>query len=354
MAEQTREQRLVDGILARGVVAHEQLGLLARRLELTVQILPFAQPQVVEVLALAQAPEGTAGQFALLLAHVVPQVEVAEEVALLVLEPGVLLIRLGLRVRGALTRILDRHRRDDDEYLPQRAVLGGGDEHASEPRVDGQAREGAAGRSQLLARPLSGGVEGVQFLEQRQAVLDLAGVGRVDEREARDVAEAQGRHLQDDAREVRPQDLGVGELRAGREILLRVQPDADAVGDTATPAGALTGGGLRDRLDRQTLHLRALAVARDARGAGVDDVADARHRQRRLGDVRRQDDASPVVRGEDAMLLGGGQARIERHDLDVVTRAPPVSALERVRGVADLALTGAEDEDVLRRTVTAA
>ena len=79
-------------------------------------------------------------------------------------------------------------------------------------------------------------------------------------------------------------------------------------------------------LDRQPLHLQARAVAADPRGARVDDVADARHGERRLGDVRGQHDAAARVRPEDALLLGGGEARVERQHLDVRSPSRPVSA----------------------------
>ena len=52
---------------------------------------------------------------------------------------------------------------------------------------------------------------GVQLLQQRDAVADLAAVRRVEEREVLDVAEAERLHLQDHGREARAQDLGLGE-----------------------------------------------------------------------------------------------------------------------------------------------
>jgi hypothetical protein len=50
------------------------------------------------------------------------------------------------------------------------------------------------------------------------------------------------------------------------------------------------------------------------------------------------------VRREHAVLVGGGQPRVERHDLRVRHRAFG----EGVGGVADVALAGEEDEDVAR------
>ena len=88
-----------------------------------------------------------------------------------------------------------------------------------------------------------------------------------------------------------------GSVKRGRsrEVVLGVEPDADAVRRAPAAALALVGRGLRDRLDRQPLHLQPRAVAADPRGARVDDVADPRHRQRRLGDVRREHDAAAAA-----------------------------------------------------------
>ncbi len=147
--------------------------------------------------------------------------------------------------------------------------------------------------------------------------------------------------------EVGAQDLRVGELGPCLEVLLGVQPDRDARRDPAAAAGPLVGGGLADRLDRQPLHLGARGVAGDPRGAGVDDVADAGHGQRGLGDVGGEHDAAPGVRLEDAVLLGGGEPGVERQDLDRPPgRRTALGVGEGVGGVADLALAGQEDQDV--------
>src|SRR6185437_12148277 len=145
--------------------------------------------------------------------------------------------------------------------------------------------------------------------------------------------------------QVRALDLGVGELRAALEVLFRVEPDADAVGDAAAAALALVGTGLRDRFDGEALHLGAQAVAADAGGARVDHVPDAGDGERGLGDVGGEHDAAArhgPVGGhlEDPVLLSGAQPAVERQHVGV--RA----ALQRVGGVADLLLAGEEDEDV--------
>ena len=156
------------------------------------------------------------------------------------------------------------------------------------------------------------------------------------------VPEAERLHSQDHAGQRRAQDFRVGEARPVGEILLVVEPDADAVADPPAAPGALVGCGLADRLDLQLLDLVAVAVALDARGAGVDHILDARHRQRGFGNVGRQHDAPRAVRLEDAVLLGLAQSREQRHHLD----AGRMVLAQGFRGIADLAFAGQEHQHV--------
>ena len=175
--------------------------------ELAVQVLPLADAQVVQELALHGAAELVAAQRLLLLAEVAPQVEQGEEVGVLVGEPGVQLVGGLLVLGGPLARVLDGQAGGDDQHLVEHAALVGLDHHPGHPRVQREGGQRAAGRGELPVL-----VEGVQLLEQRQAVGDGAAVRRVDEREVGDVAEVQGGHLQQHRGEVGAQDLGVGEL----------------------------------------------------------------------------------------------------------------------------------------------
>ncbi len=269
--------------------------------------------------------------------HVAPEVEPGEEVGALVLEARVLLVGLRAHLRRPLPGVLERQSRGDDEYLAEAAEPLGLEDHPAQPRVDRQPGQAPAD----LGEPLVGR-DGVELLEQLPAGGDVAPVGRLDEREPAQVAEAQRGHLQDHRGQVGAQDLGLGELRAGLEVLLGVEPDRDAGGDPAAATGALVGRGLADRLDRQPLHLRARGVARDPRDAGVHDVPDAGDGQRGLGDVGGQHHPAPGVWLEDLVLLGSGEPRVERHHLE------PLQAREGVSGVADLPLAGQEDQDVAR------
>ena len=210
----------------------------------------------------------------------------------------------------------------------------------------GSTGRSARRRPSLVSRgPLPRGaarLDRPELVQQVDAVADLALVGRVDEREVLDRAEADRGHLQDHLGQARAQDLRVGEARPLRVVVLGVEADADALARPPAAALALVGRRARDRLDRQALHLQARAVAADARLAGVDDVADAGHGDRRLGDVGGQHDARLAVRRERALLLGAREPRVQRQQLDVVAHP----AAQRVGGVADLALAAQEDQDV--------
>ncbi len=302
----------------------------------------------MQVLGLARASEGAVRQRFLLVLEVAPQRVERLEVGALALEPGVRLVGLGLLVDRPLSRVLDGQGRDDDEHLTGAAEPAGLDDHPREPRVERQPRQGATGcREPPTAPPVPAPLfvtdrERAELFEQADPIGDLAGVGRVDEREAGDVAEPERRHLQDDRGQRGALDLGLGELGPGVEVLFRVQPDAHAGGDAPAPAGALRRAGLADRLDGQSLHLGPLAVAGDAGGAGVHDVTDAGHGERGLGDVRREDDPAPAPPVEDAVLLGRGEPGEQRQHLGV----RELQGGERLRRVPDLTLPGEEREDV--------
>ena len=148
----------------------------AGRLELAVQILPFANPQVVEVLALAHPAECAAREVLLLLLQVVPQVQQPREVTVLVGEPSMLLVGLLLFVQGALARVLDGEGGDDDEHLSQRTVRFGLHHHPGHARVDGQLGDLAAVCRESLAwvRRLISRHDCLELLQKLDAVSDLA------------------------------------------------------------------------------------------------------------------------------------------------------------------------------------
>lgn len=340
--EQAGQQRDVHVLLGGVDLVDVDAHALGDRAQLRVDVLPLADPQEVQVLLLAHPAEGGRAALLLLLADVAPHVQEREEIARLVLEPGVVLVGLRLLVRGPLARVLDGQRRRDDHDLADAVVLVGLDDHAGQARVHGELGELAAHRREPLLGVLLRRVQRAELLEQLDAVADVAVVRRVDEGELLDLAEAGRGHLEDDGSQVRAQDLGVRELGTGVEVVLGVEPDADAVRGAAAAALALVGAGLGDPFDGQALHLGAVAVAGDPGGARVDHVLDARDGQGGLGDVRGQDDPAPRVLLEDAVLLGVGEAGVQGQDLGEAK----IPLVQGVRRVADLALAGEEDQDV--------
>ena len=305
------------------------------------EVLPLAHPQVVEELAPAHPPE-RAAELALLLLQVAPEVEPGEEVGGLVLEPRVLLVGLRALLRRALAGVLDRQRRGDHEHLAHAAEPLGLQDHPAQAWVDRQPGEPPAD----LGEPLVGG-EGAELLEQCHAVGDGCGGRAARRRGTRRRRRGPSAVIcrMTEARLVRRIS---GSVNSGArvEVLLGVEPDRRCRRRTRPQrparwsAEACEIGSIGSRCT-----LRRAAVARDARAPGVDDVADAGHGQRGLGDVGGEHDPAPGVRLEDAVLLGGREARVERQDLGAAAAVPA----QGVGGVADLPLAGEEDEDVARR-----
>ena len=196
----------------------------------------------MQVLVAAQSTEPAGRELTLLLLHVRPQVQVGEEVGAGRSEPPVQRVCPLPRLERTLPRVLDRQRGRDDEHLLHAALARSLDHHASEPWVDRKAGQPTSRRGE--SRGLAATFEGAELLEQRDAVTQGAPVWRVDEAELLEVSQAEVGHLQDDRRQVRPQDLRIGEARPVVVVLLGVEPQADALGHAAAPARALVGRGL--------------------------------------------------------------------------------------------------------------
>src|SRR5215207_10127038 len=116
---------------------------------LAVPVLPLADAQVVQELALHGAPELVAAERVLLLGQVPPEVEQAQEVGVLVGEPAVQLVG-GLLVLGRpLTHVLHGEPGGDDQHLLQHTAPVGLDDHPGDPRVQRQRGERPAGLGEL-------------------------------------------------------------------------------------------------------------------------------------------------------------------------------------------------------------
>ena len=265
-----------------------------QRTELPVHVEPFPNAHIVQVLAAAQAPERARTELGLLLPQVVPQVQQGEEVAGRIGEAGVEAVGLLTALLGPLPHILDRQSRDDREHRSEHLRPLGFDEHAREARVDGQSRDAASDLGQ--PRAALPGVDGAELGEEVERRLHAARIRAREEGERCHVAEAEAEHLQEHGGKARAKDLGLGEFRTRGEIVFGVEADRDARRGAAGAPGALLRRGLRHWFDRQALDLAAVAVPRDAGRSGVDDVPDAGHREARLGDVGREDDAATQAR----------------------------------------------------------
>ncbi|KWV87240.1 hypothetical protein PFLmoz3_03088 [Pseudomonas fluorescens] len=157
-------------------------------------------------------------------------------------------------------------------------------------------------------------------------------------------------HLQDHGSEVGAQDLRVGKFRAPDKVFFAVQAHANTRLNPAATAFTLVGAGLGNRLDGQTLHFGAVAVATDARRTAVDHVANARHGQRGFRDVGRQHHAPARVGLENALLLGRRQPCVQRQNLGVLE----LGLAQHVGRVTNLALAGQEHQYIARTAPFAA
>ena len=173
--------------------------------------------------------------------------------------------------------------------------------------------------SRASSRP-SGGqpplcIDRAEFLQQLIAVGDRARARRFEERKRVDGTEVERGHAQDHRSERAAQDLGFGVLRPRRRNRPRrtgARTPPRRRGRSAPRAGSPP---TRDLLDLQQRHLVAQRIALDAREAGVDDAANARHRERGLRNVGREHDAPAAAWREDALLLLDRQPRVERQHL---------------------------------------
>ncbi len=269
--------------------------------------------------------------------------QVGDEVTGRVLEPIVELQgRLLIRSPRAFTWVLDRQGGGDDQDLLETAVAIGLEDHSGKTWVERNPCQLSARRGQPLTGAFLARVDGVEFLEKRDAISDRTAVGRVDEGEALDVAEPDRRHLQDDRCQAGPLDLGLGEGVASVEVGLGIEANADAGTESPTSTGPLVRRRLRHFLDGKPLHLGAAVEPRDPGETGVDHVANARNGERGLGDVGGQHDPASRVRLEDPLLLGRGQPRIQRDDFGVAK----LGVGQRFGCVSDLTLARTEDEHV--------
>ena len=138
------------------------------------------------------------------------------------------LVGLRLLVGRPLARVLDRQRGGDHDHLVGAAEPVGLEHHPAQPRVDRQLREPAAERRQLRAGRSSSAPSSCSSATPSRT-WRRSGGSRNGKSSTSPSPSAAICRITDG--EVRAQDLRVGEARALVEVLLGVEPDADAVGD---------------------------------------------------------------------------------------------------------------------------
>ena len=259
---------------------------------------------------------------------------------MLVGEPAVLLVApagclSSGRSRGSWIDSAD----DDDEHLAQARRAGPASRTIrAEPRVERQRGElcGRAAVSRLRGSVAVGVDRAAAPRAAATPSVIWRRVRRLDEREARRCRRGRATVIcrMTEARLVRRIS---GSVNSGRavEVLLGVEPDADAVGDAA--AAARPAGWRWPARSARSAAAAPWCAGCSARCAPCRGRrrSGCRHGQRGLGDVGGQHDPPPGVRREDPVLLGGGQPRVQRQHLGVAAAS---GRSRRVGGVADLAL----------------
>ena len=351
VAKQTGQQRTMQGLIARRLLIGQPLHRTDRLKQLGMDIGPFpklARRQKFALQALRECAARFAGWAAGLLLRLppVPEFHVAQKIGARIDEAGMRLIGGLLTIERAFTGILGGKRRRDDECLAQAAALVSGEQYACDARIDRQSRELVAGGGELALL-----IDGVELAKQIKPIEHRTPWWRIDKGEGLDVFEPQRLHPKDDRGQRGAQDFGVGEGRALDEIGLIVEAYADAVGHPSTATCALIGGRTRYRLDLQLFDLAAIAIALDPGHAGIDDIADAGHGERGLGDIGRQHHARRIAGGKHALLVGGRQTRKKAQDLgrrhQPAARSAPCPGTSKVVGrLTDLALARQEDQDI--------
>ena len=175
------------------------------------------------------------------------------------------------RLGGRLARVLDRQPGGDHDRLLRAAELVRLQHHPPEARVDRQLRELAPERREAVSRaggigvPLAGSSAPSSRSSATPSRTWRASGGSRNGKSSTSPSSSAAICRITDASEVRRIS---GSVKRGRvvEVVLVVEADADAVRGAPAAALALVGARLRDRLDRQPLHLQPRRVARHARG----------------------------------------------------------------------------------------
>ena len=146
------------------------------------------------------------------------------------------LVGLRLRLHRTVTHILHAERCSDDQNFIKGAACARLQNHATHARIKRQFGQLLADDGQLM-----GIIDRAEFGQQLVTVRDGTTRGPLDEGKVLDRAQVQGLHTQDHTGQRTAQNLRLGVACASVEIQLRVQPDANTVGDPAAATSTLIG-----------------------------------------------------------------------------------------------------------------
>ena len=255
------------------------------------------------------------------------------------------LVGLGLRLQGAVAHVLHAQRRGDDQHFAQALPFTRGQNHAPHTRVQGQLGKLVAnGREAVVVQ------HSAEFIQQLKTVRNGFGPWRFQKRKVGHIAQTQSHHAQNHAGQGAAQNLGLGETRATIEIFLVVEANANAIGHTATAAGALVGSGLADGFHQQLLDLASEAVALHARQSGVNHIANTGHGERGFSHVGGQHDARCATGFKHLLLLSLRQSRKQRQHLHMAgVGVVRQVAAQVLGGIANLAFARQKHQDVAAR-----
>ncbi len=257
------------------------------------------------------------------------------------------LVCLRLFLCRSLPRVLDAEGCGDDDYLPETPLFPGLDNHPGDPRIEGELRHQPAPLRQAV------GMDGpalflvlrfdrAEFEEDLDPVPDALLGRTVDEWKGVDVAEIEGEHPEDDARQVGAEDFRRRVEGAAEIVLFAVKADADAVLDAAAAAFPLIGAAFRYGSDGKAGRPRAGVVLGDPGQSRIDHIPDSGDGDRGLCNVGR-DYYLPGGQGaKDPLLFCVGEAREEGQDC----RPFPETPGKEVAGFPDVLLRRHEDQDV--------
>ncbi len=236
--EEAAEQSLMHGVVV--VLARMQFAaaFFGQHPELPIDVGPFTHPVGGEKILPAGFLELVAREGLFQVMIEVPEFEDAEEVRTFVDELLMSLIR-GFRLVGrSLAGVLDFQPGGDDQDFFQTIAFVGGEDHATDTRIDRQSGQFAS-HVRESAIPINGS----QFEQRLVAVTNGIGARRIEKRKVFDGAQFQHERLQNHAGQIRAANFG-SRVRVARQVVFfTVQTNADAGTQAATPSFALIGRG---------------------------------------------------------------------------------------------------------------